>query len=57
MKDPEQSKFLVKEKIDEFRTFGGVRIEDDVVVTKTGIENLTQIPRSVQEIEAIMAKK
>lgn len=55
-KNPEQAKFLVKEKIEKFRNFGGVRIEDDVIVTKTGIENMTTVPRSVEEIEAIMKK-
>ena len=34
----------------------GVRIEDDVVVTKTGCEILTgDVPKSVDEIEALMA--
>jgi len=34
----------------------GVRIEDDVVVTRTGCEILTGgVPKSVAEIEALMA--
>lgn len=34
----------------------GVRIEDDVVVTKTGCEILTGgVPKTVAEIEALMA--
>jgi len=34
----------------------GVRIEDDVVVTKTGSRNLsTKIPKKADEIEKIMA--
>ena len=35
----------------------GIRIEDDIVVTKEGHENLTRdIPKTVEEIEAFMAK-
>jgi Xaa-Pro aminopeptidase len=35
----------------------GARIEDDVLVTATGVENLTKdLPRKPREIEAWMAK-
>ena len=33
-----------------------VRIEDDVVITATGCELLTEVPRTVEEIEAWMQK-
>ncbi|TSA01130.1 MAG: M24 family metallopeptidase, partial [Methylococcus sp.] len=34
----------------------GIRIEDDVLVTKDGVEVLTQaLPKSVKDIEALMA--
>jgi len=32
---------------------GGVRIEDDVVVTKAGLESLTDLPRQVLSLESI----
>jgi len=54
-KDPQQSKFLVPDKINEYRGFGGVRIEDDVIVTKSGIHNMTTAPKTVAEIESFMA--
>ena len=36
--DPEIGKFFVPEKIEEYRGFGGVRIEDDIIITKDGCE-------------------
>lgn len=33
---------------------GGVRIEDDVVVTSEGLESLTDFPRQMQPVEAFM---
>lgn len=55
--DANQSKFLVKENLDRFLNFGGVRIEDDVLITKTGVENFSIVPRTVEEIEEWMAQK
>jgi Xaa-Pro aminopeptidase len=41
----------------EWLGFGGIRVEDDIVVTKQGPRNLTQgIPKDVHEIEAIVGK-
>jgi Xaa-Pro dipeptidase len=57
LNDPVQSKFINRKRLDEFRGFGGVRIEDDVLITKTGVENFTRCPRTVQDIEAWMAGK
>lgn len=53
--DPVHSKFLVKEAIQPFMSMGGVRIEDNVVVTESGSLSLTDVPRTVKEIEAVMA--
>jgi len=54
--DPQLSRFLVPEMIAAYRGFGGVRIEDDIVVTEDGMECLTVVPRTVEEVEALMAE-
>lgn len=38
----ENAKYVNWQKVDAFRKFGGIRIEDDVVVTDTGRDNLTR---------------
>jgi len=44
-------------KVDALREFGGIRIEDDVLVTDTGSRVLTAaIPKSIAEIEALRAE-
>eukprot|EP01137_Pigoraptor_chileana_P015098 Opistho-2@70610 len=55
-KDAARTHLFCWDKIERFRGFGGVRLEDDVLVTADGIENLTQCPRTVDEVEAEMAK-
>ncbi|GMR45549.1 hypothetical protein PMAYCL1PPCAC_15744, partial [Pristionchus mayeri] len=53
--DETLKKFLVAEKVNEFRGEGGVRIEDDVIIWAKGNENMSQLPRTVEEIETFMA--
>ena len=49
--------FIDYETVEEYRDFGGIRIEDDVLVTETGYRVLGKsIPKSVEEIEEITAK-
>ena len=47
------------DKLDNYRTFGGIRIEDDVVVTKDGgrvIGGDKKIPVTVEELEDILSR-
>uniref|UniRef100_A0A3Q3CC84 Xaa-Pro dipeptidase n=1 Tax=Haplochromis burtoni TaxID=8153 RepID=A0A3Q3CC84_HAPBU len=53
--NPAQSCFINNQVLARFRGFGGVRIEDDIAVTADGIELMTCVPRTVEEIEAFMA--
>eukprot|EP00051_Salpingoeca_urceolata_P005774 m.77041 g.77041 ORF g.77041 m.77041 type:complete len:510 (-) comp14534_c0_seq4:38-1567(-) len=54
--NPEQARFFNKETLEEYRGFGGVRIEDDLVITADGCENLTTVVRDVDDIEKLMAE-
>ncbi|XP_065166338.1 xaa-Pro dipeptidase [Atheta coriaria] len=49
--NPEMAKFINKDQLERFRGTGGVRIEDDVLITENGCVNWTKVPRTVQEIE------
>lgn len=53
--DPNLNRFLVEDRINEYRGFGGVRIEEDIVITETGTECMSVVPRTVEEIETWMA--
>lgn len=47
------SEFVNVEVLDRYIGVGGVRIEDVVVVTKDGCENLTIVGREVDWIEGV----
>ena len=48
------SDFIVYEKLDAWKTFGGVRIEDDVLVTADGFRVLGElIPKDIEDVEKL----
>lgn len=51
------TQFINYEKLEDYDDFGGIRIEDDVLVTENGNRILGDpIPKTVEEIEELMAK-
>ena len=49
--------FINYRELEKWKDFGGIRIEDDILVTKTGCRVLGKpIPKTVKEIEEVMAK-
>lgn len=57
-KDGINAEFINFDKVETYKDFGGVRIEDDVLVTETGNRVLGKpIPKTVAEVEAMAASK
>ncbi len=49
------SDFINYDKVEQYRDFSGIRIEDDILVTETGSKVLGKpIPKTVKEIEDMM---
>ncbi|WP_138430852.1 aminopeptidase P family protein [Fodinibius saliphilus] len=56
LEDDKASKFLNASKLNDMMDFGGVRIEDNLIITEDGFENMTDVPKERDEIEKIMAE-
>jgi Xaa-Pro aminopeptidase len=52
------SEFINYDKLDEYRGFGGVRLEDDMLVTNDGVRNLgsKRIPINPEELKKFIGK-
>jgi Xaa-Pro dipeptidase len=53
LKDTRYAKFINKNLLDKYYPVGGVRIEDDILVTKNGYENLTTAPKGDEALKII----
>jgi Xaa-Pro aminopeptidase len=52
------SEFINYDKVELYRDFGGIRIEDDVVVTSNGSRILGKpIPKAIEDVEAAASDK
>jgi Xaa-Pro dipeptidase len=49
------SQYVNADLLQEYRGYGGVRLEDVVTVTADGMVNFTLCPRTVSEVEHVMA--
>ncbi|KAK4143173.1 peptidase M24, structural domain-containing protein [Dichotomopilus funicola] len=55
LKDPKHAKFIDVEVLEKYWDVGGVRIEDNIVITKDGSDNLTVALKDPDEIEKLIA--
>lgn len=53
LSDPEQRKHIDAEVLKRYMAVGGVRIEDDILITKSGYENLTKALKGEEMLKAI----
>ena len=57
-KENKLADFICYDKVETYKDFGGIRIEDDVLITATGHEILGPvIPKTVDELKAIIPSK
>ncbi len=53
LKDTKISKYINKDLLSKYYPVGGVRIEDDILVTENGYENLTTTPKGDEALKII----
>ncbi|RDL40448.1 Uncharacterized protein BP5553_00427 [Venustampulla echinocandica] len=53
LRDPKFAKYINKDLLDRYYPVGGVRIEDDLLVTEDGYENLTKVPKGDEALRII----
>lgn len=53
LKDERFAKYINRELLKDYYPVGGIRIEDDILVTKNGYENLTTAPKGKKALDII----
>jgi Xaa-Pro dipeptidase len=53
LSQPKYARFIDREVLERFYPVGGVRIEDDILVTEDGNENLTTAPKGQELLDII----
>jgi Xaa-Pro dipeptidase len=53
--NPQHAKYINTAELEKYWDVGGVRIEDDILVTEEGYENLTTAPKGKEMLDIINA--
>ncbi|KAL5113841.1 hypothetical protein ACEQ8H_008261 [Pleosporales sp. CAS-2024a] len=54
LKDEQQKQYIDDKVLEKYWSVGGVRIEDNILVTQDGYENLTPTPKEIDEIAQLL---
>jgi Xaa-Pro dipeptidase len=54
LENADQAKYLNDKRIRSLLNFGGIRIEDNLIITEKGYENMTDVPKEIKDIENVM---
>lgn len=54
LKDESKAKYVDQQVLEKYWAVGGVRLEDDVLVTKDGFENFTKIIKDPEEVSKLV---
>ncbi|KAK2797036.1 hypothetical protein FQN51_008897 [Onygenales sp. PD_10] len=56
LSSPDLNRYINSDVLERYWSVGGVRIEDNIVITHDGYDNLTTTPKNPEEIERLVAE-